>query len=224
MKKMVKAAAVSLVGIFLAAGLIVMNMAGTTAFATTDTGAAGALSNNEYTLEEMLIYAMEDEYLAKTEYRVIMETFNDERPFSNIKQSEITHIRLLTPLFERYNVEIPAKDWESLVVVPETLEEAFAIGVEAEIENIEMYETFLQQELPADVRAVFERLQAGSENHLAAFQRALDRNTAGFGNGGNNGAGAQRGRSDDRIGGNRQNNGAANQASRLCVTGECLLQ
>ena len=40
-----------------------------------------------------------------------------------------------------------------------------------EIENIAMYERFLQQELPKDVRQVFESLKNASENHLRAFRR-----------------------------------------------------
>lgn len=210
-------------GTFIAVGLIVMNMAGTTAFATTDTGAAGALTHSDYTLEEMLIYAIEDEYLAQAEYEVIMDTFDVTRPFSNILKAEGTHIRLLTPLFEGYHVEVPTKDWESLVAVPKTLEETFAIGVEAEIKNINMYENFLQQELPADVQAVFERLQAASEKHLAAFQRQVDNQTAGLGNGGRNGAGGQRGRSSNGFGGNGQGSRVINQASRLSLTEDCLL-
>ena len=39
-----------------------------------------------------------------------------------------------------------------------------------------MYETFLQQEgLPEDVEDVLEALKRASENHLAAFQRNLDK-------------------------------------------------
>jgi hypothetical protein len=34
-----------------------------------------------------------------------------------------------------------------------------------------MYESFLEQDLPEDVRSVFEKLKAGSESHLLAFQK-----------------------------------------------------
>ncbi|MPN44592.1 hypothetical protein SDC9_192157 [bioreactor metagenome] len=36
-----------------------------------------------------------------------------------------------------------------------------------------MYEQFLEQDLPADVRVVFESLMHASENHLRAFQNRL---------------------------------------------------
>jgi hypothetical protein len=38
-----------------------------------------------------------------------------------------------------------------------------------------MYESFLQEDLPADVRDLFQRLQSASENHLRAFRNNLNR-------------------------------------------------
>ena len=46
------------------------------------------------------------------------------------------------------------------------------IGVEAEIENIAMYESFLKRELPDDVREVYKRLKATSQNHLRHLKMA----------------------------------------------------
>ena len=163
-------------GGLLAAGLLVTGLTtGATVYAAnTDTGAAGASVDNEYSLEEMLVYAMEDEYLAQAEYDVIMDTYGVQKPFSNIIKAEATHISLLEPLFEEYDVSVPEKDWESLVVVPETLDAAYAIGVDAEEKNIAMYESFLKENLPDDVREAFEALMNASEKHLAAFQRQVD--------------------------------------------------
>ena len=108
-----------------------------------------------------------------------MKEFNVTRPFSNIIKSEGTHISLLEPLFDKYNVVIPNKDWESLLEVPSSLNEAYEVGVEAEIKNIAMYELFLKQDLPDDVRIVFERLKSASENHLRSFERQVDRKIGG---------------------------------------------
>lgn len=136
-------------------------------------GAPGALSDDDVTLEEMLVYAMEDEYLAKTEYEKVMEAFGESRPFSKITEAEKVHIGLLESLFEKYNVAVPDKDWTSLIDVPATLEEAYATSVGAEKENIAMYEKFLKKDIPDDVRAVFERLLNASKNHLAAYERKV---------------------------------------------------
>jgi hypothetical protein len=38
-----------------------------------------------------------------------------------------------------------------------------------------MYESFLQEDLPGDVRDLFEQLKRASENHLRAFRNNLNR-------------------------------------------------
>ena len=208
-------------GRLLAAGLLVTGLTtGVTAYAAnTDIGAAGASVDNEYSLEEMLVYAIEDEYLAQAEYDVIMDTYGIQKPFSNIIKAEATHISLLEPLFEEYDVSVPEKDWESLVVVPETLDAAYAIGVDAEEKNIAMYESFLKENLPDDVREVFEALMNASEKHLAAFQRQVDGVTGGSGNGNGNGngsgAGIQTGKGNGGTGGN--GNGNRNASQNNCI-------
>ena len=162
-----------------AAALLAILFGGTATFAAdSDFGSAGALSNDAYTLEAMLTYAIEDEYLAKAEYEAIMDAYGSIRPFSNIVNAEETHITLLEPLFTTYNVPLPENTAADQVVLAETLQDTYAIGVEAEINNISMYTAFLEQDLPDDVRDVFTRLMNASENHLAAFENALDRSTS----------------------------------------------
>ncbi|MBN1416370.1 MAG: DUF2202 domain-containing protein [Bacteroidales bacterium] len=119
----------------------------------------------------MLVFAIQDEYLARGEYEKVIEKFGSQRPFSNIIKAEERHISWLTPLFEKYNIILPPDRGLELARVPETFPEALQIGVEAEIANIAMYERFLKKDLPADIRDVFSCLLGGSENHLAAFKR-----------------------------------------------------
>lgn len=70
-------------------------------------------------------------------------------------------------------------DAASRVTVPSSLQESDEIGVEAEIRNIEMYESFLKEDLPEDVRIVFENLKRASESHLRAFENASQGNVSG---------------------------------------------
>lgn len=154
---------------------------------TADFGASGAAADIEYDLEEMLNYAIEDEYLAQEEYEVIMEEYGVRRPFSNIIKAEARHISALLPLFEEYGFDVPVNDAEDRVEVPDSLTEIFSIGVEAEIKNIEMYKSFLEEDLPEDVKMVFENLMKASESHLRAFERSGERNNVGLSiNGRNN--------------------------------------
>lgn len=178
----------------LTVGTVVAMATGVSVYAASaNLGSPGALADSEYTLEEMLVYAMEDEYLAQGEYNVIMEAYGVQKPFSNIIKAEGTHISLLTPLFEGYGVEVPSQDWESLVPLPATLEEAYKTGVEAEENNIAMYEKFLKEDLPQNVRDVFEKLKDASEKHLSAFQNQLDKAAKGSGLGKGNDVGNGKG-------------------------------
>ena len=138
-----------------------------------DFGSSAVEGRHDYSLQEMLQYAMEDEHMALAEYEALMEEFGLTRPYSNIAESEKNHISWLEGLYKNYNLQIPDIDVAKHLVMPSNPYEAAEIGVQAELSNIAMYEVFLKQELPGDVREVFIRLKNGSENHLKAFQRQL---------------------------------------------------
>lgn len=144
-------------------------------------GASGAAASApNWTVEQMLRYAVEDEYAARAEYVAIMKKFGVSRPFSNIKESEEQHIQWLTDLYTSRGIPIPADQAASKVVIPATLTEAYKIGEKAEIDNIAMYDAFLRSpELKkaenADLVSIFTRLKAASENHLRSFRNQLSR-------------------------------------------------
>ncbi|MGM0844988.1 MAG: ferritin family protein [Bacillota bacterium] len=140
-----------------------------------DYGAKGALSSPSLSLPQMLTYALQDEYLAQARYNNIIGTFGNIRTFVQIREAEMRHISALLPLFERYQVPLPNDTSQSFVTTPDNLKAAYAAGVQGEIENISMYERFLSQNLPNDVRMVFTQLRNASLNHLEAFQRGLAR-------------------------------------------------
>ena len=138
-------------------------------------GAKGALADDNLTVADMLNYAIQDEYLARGEYVAIMAQYGEIAPYANIKKSEETHIGFLTELFKAYGMTLPADDSNSHVVVPTSLLEAAKTGVQAEIDNIAMYEHFLGQSLPLDVLEVFNALKTASESHLASFQNQVEK-------------------------------------------------
>lgn len=177
-------------------------------------GSEAALNDSSYSFEEMLTYAIQDEYYAQAEYNAMIESYGEIRPFSNIVGAEQTHINLLLSLFDAYDLEVPTNNAAEIVSVPETLVESYQAGVTAEENNIEMYEAFLEEDLPADVQFAFERLIAASQMHLYAFENAASGNTGyGYGNGvygnGTNGAGMGRGRGAGAAAG--QGTGVAGQ-------------
>ena len=134
-------------------------------------GAKFALRDTNLTLEKMLRYAIQDEFLEHAEYAYILKTFGDQRPFNNIIQEEEKHISLLKPLFESRKLAIPQDNSSEFLMKPRDLDLIFQAAVQAEIENIEMYDMFLEKELPEDVKAVFTELVKGSRNHLATFKK-----------------------------------------------------
>lgn len=140
---------------------------------TINYGAQAAKNDSALTLEDMLTYSMQDEYLARMEYRIIMDEYGEQRPFSNIILSEGKHISMLTNLFNTYHLSIPEDLSANYVTLPSSLNEAYEAGVIAEIENIAMYDRFLQEDIPQDVENVFIALRDASKNHLSAFQNHL---------------------------------------------------
>lgn len=151
--------------------LVVMGLISSSVFAgKSDYGALGASDDSSFTLEGMLHYAIEDEYLAQAEYELIIEELDATRPFTNIIKAEETHIKMVEGLYAAYGLELPIVDPSDYLATPESIEAALGAGVDAEIANIAMYETFLKQELPDDVREVFEYLKKASESHLDAFE------------------------------------------------------
>jgi hypothetical protein len=148
---------------------------------------ASAVNVQAISVEDMLVYAMQDEVSAKAEYEALIEEFGAVRPITNILRAELRHIDALTPLLEAYGVDIG--DFVPTTAVPSSLDEAYQIGVDAEIKNIALYQSYLATELPEDVAAVFNRLATASTHHLEAFQRQLD----------NEGTGTQQGSSGRNV-------------------------
>ena len=138
-------------------------------------GAVGSFENQGVEIEQMLIYAIQDEYLARAEYEYLINELNAGNPFINIIKAEENHISMLLPLFEAYGFEAPEDTSAEHLIPVESITAALETGVQAEIDNIAMYENFLEGELPDDVREVFIELRDASENHLAAFERKLSR-------------------------------------------------
>ena len=51
-------------------------------------GAAAVSEGETYTIEEMLVYAIQDEYMAEASYLAIMEAFGTVKPFTSIAKAE----------------------------------------------------------------------------------------------------------------------------------------
>lgn len=137
-------------------------------------GARGALAAETFTEEEMLLFAVQDEFMAHAEYTMIINTFGVGNPYTNIKSSEEGHLDLLRGLYASRGLEFPADTSATVVAPVADLLAGAQHGVTAEIDNIAMYDKFLATELPADIASVFTKLRDASKNHLRAFENQVN--------------------------------------------------
>lgn len=118
--------------------------------------------------------AIDDEYKALSTYEAVIDSFGVVRPFSMIKGAEEQHIASLMAIYDKYGLTVPGNTWPAKVYVPNTLQEACQIGVDAEIANAALYKERL---LPMvsdykDITTVFTTLMnASKQKHLPAFEK-----------------------------------------------------
>lgn len=127
-------------------------------------------------LHQALRIALYDEYAARAYYAAVVESFGPQPPFVNIAQAEVQHIAALSRLCQRYGVPRPLDPFPAETVVSPSWRVNLERGVAGEIANIRLYAHLLDQVVEPDVRQVFRNLLAASrDNHLPAFQRALEK-------------------------------------------------
>lgn len=123
--------------------------------------------------EQALRIAVYDEYEALEAYKAIIEAYGANPPFVNLMQSEMRHYEELLILCEKHAVEPPIND--ITMNVPKTLRECYELGVAAEVENIQMYDSLLPyvKDYP-DIEDAFFKFQAASyNNHLPTLREHL---------------------------------------------------
>lgn len=136
---------------------------------------------------EGLAFSREEERMARDLYAALAAAHDGARPMSMITTSEQRHFDAVGRLLTRYGVADPSAgraagsfafpeiqalydDW----LARGTADRAGAhqVGVELEQRDIGDLKRLIAQNPPADVQTVYTNLLAGSEKHLAAFQRA----------------------------------------------------
>ena len=134
---------------------------------------------------EQLTYLVEEEKLAGDVY-ALAESLYGDRIFLNIGRAEDHHADEVRVLLDRYGLNDPTTDAgpgqftdPELQTLYDTLSDqvrsdrsaAVEAGILIERTDIADLEKLAASDLPDDVRAVVDNLLAGSERHLAAFQR-----------------------------------------------------
>jgi hypothetical protein len=202
---------------------------------------ASADPTADSTLASTLAFSHEEERMARDLYQLFSDTYGSARPFSNITKSENQHMTAVSGLMTTYGVPDPSvgkvagvyadpaiqqlyDTWKAQGLT--SIEEAEKVGVALEQRDIADLERLIAATAQQDVKDVFARLLAGSQNHLKAFQAAVDNTTPeGMGNGPStgNGTGMGQGRPAGSQTGQRGHSTAPMDADHdgICdVTGE----
>lgn len=142
--------------------------------------------------ESNILLMREEEKLARDVYLTLYEVWGAEI-FANIGESEQRHMDAVETLVTRYGLQDTVADDTVGVFTTEaftalydqfaldgsvSLDEALNVGVEIESLDIADLEEALQETSTRSVRRVFENLLAGSQNHLSAFQNAIETGAA----------------------------------------------
>jgi hypothetical protein len=124
--------------------------------------------------------ALDDEYKAYTTYDQVIRDFGSVRPFINIVEAEARHISALLSLFENYKIAAPANRWPGRVSRFSSVHEACVASVQAEIDNVAIYDRALKTTRRTDILSVYQALRSASQDrHLPAFQRCAQRPSRG---------------------------------------------
>jgi hypothetical protein len=116
--------------------------------------------------------ALDDEFHAHETYLQVIRDLGEVRPFSNIVEAEQRHIDALLALFEKYGVAPPANRWAGRVPRFDNVQAACVASVQAEIDNMAVYDKVFKTTTREDILAVYSALRAASQDrHLPAFQR-----------------------------------------------------
>jgi hypothetical protein len=132
-------------------------------------GSTTPLSADEKTA---LVEAISEEYLAFNTYTAVIRQLGSILPFSNIVSSEQNHYSAVGNLFTKYGLPVPPNTG-AVSTTWVSRKAACATGVQVEVEDIALYDRWLQSGLVkhSDVSNVFTNLRSASvNNHLPAFQ------------------------------------------------------
>ncbi len=136
--------------------------------------------------QKALLFMLEEEKLARDTYFYLDELWGVNQ-FSNIQNSEQSHLDAVTNLLVGYGIEhtiLPEGEFRNQEI--QELYDAFievgalnileALKVGATIEDLDIVdlEDYINATSNTTIISVFERLQCGSRNHLRSFVLALE--------------------------------------------------
>lgn len=149
---------------------------------------ATSIVKNNNSQNEMLLYLIEEEKLAHDVYTLLYQTYGS-RVFANILESEQTHQNRVLELLQARNIADPRsaelgifanKDLQSLydsliLQAKQSVLDAYKVGAAIEQKDINDITKQLSGAVDSDIINALTALRNGSENHLRAFNRQINR-------------------------------------------------
>jgi hypothetical protein len=116
--------------------------------------------------------ALQDEYRSESLYQRVLDDHGSVLPFANIVKAERMHASHLVDLLEAHGAPVPESNWTPAKSPSfKSVNEACVGSIQAEIDNIAVYDGLYGIDLPEDVLSTFQHLQMISrEMHLPAFK------------------------------------------------------
>ncbi len=136
---------------------------------------ASAVAAPSASVARTLQFNREEERLARDLYAALSRVHDGARPMSNITRSEQRHHDALGRLLTRYGISDPsAGRAPGSYAFPELqkLYDGWYARGKTSLRDIDDLTKARASARDADVKRVYSNLLSGSENHLAAFQRA----------------------------------------------------
>ncbi len=126
---------------------------------------------------EALAAALADERRARAFYQAVLDRHGRVMPFANIVNAEVMHARHVADLMTARGLEVPP-DAQVFPAgeVPDTVAACCEMAMQAEIDNVALYDRWLDKIDDDSVREVLGRLRwMSQERHLPAFERFAGR-------------------------------------------------
>lgn len=138
-------------------------------------GAESARTDNNLTLEKMIKYAIQDEYLQRARYEYVEKEYSEENFLTTLMKEENIHVYRMLRLLSKHKIAVPGdRSNEFFFKFPKTLEDAFVLLIKSEKDSIAMYEKFLQQnQVTEEVKIVFTKQVEDSKRHLNILNEAI---------------------------------------------------
>ena len=126
---------------------------------------------------DALYAALADERRSRALYQAVLDRHGRVMPFANIVNAEVMHARHVADLMTARGIEIPP-DTQAFEAsgMPDSVAACCEMAMQAEIDNVALYDRWLTRVDDRAVREVFTHLRwMSQERHLPAFSRHAGR-------------------------------------------------